>query len=80
MAAAGKFLNAGQVCIAPTRMFVHEAIHDRFAERFTEVAKNLKVGDGMEEGPQMGPVANPVQIATMDIDVGPDGAGAPPPW
>ncbi|MEE8560089.1 MAG: NAD-dependent succinate-semialdehyde dehydrogenase [Alphaproteobacteria bacterium] len=66
MAAAGKFLNAGQVCIAPTRMFVHEAIHDRFAERFTEVAKNLKVGDGMEEGTQMGPVANPGQIATME--------------
>jgi succinate-semialdehyde dehydrogenase/glutarate-semialdehyde dehydrogenase len=66
IAAAGKFRNAGQVCVAPTRMYVHEAIHDRFAERFTDIARNLDVGDGMDEGADMGPMANPRRIAAME--------------
>ncbi|MEE9249833.1 MAG: NAD-dependent succinate-semialdehyde dehydrogenase [Alphaproteobacteria bacterium] len=66
IAAAGKFRNAGQVCIAPTRMYVHEAVHDRFAKRFTDIAKHLTVGDGMDESTDMGPMANARRLAAME--------------
>ncbi len=53
-----KFRNAGQVCISPTRFFVHEAIHDRFAAGFAERARALRVGLGSAADTQMGPMAN----------------------
>lgn len=56
--AASKFRNAGQVCISPTRMLVERSVYDAFAERFVAHAKALKVGDGLAEGTQMGPLAN----------------------
>jgi len=56
---AHKFRNAGQVCIAPTRFHIQEGIYDAFAAGFAERTKQLKVGDGMETGSQMGPMANP---------------------
>ena len=65
-AAIAKYRNAGQVCISPTRFFVQAAVHDRFAARFTEVARSLKVGDGLGAGVQMGPLANPRRIAAME--------------
>lgn len=54
-----KFRNAGQVCISPTRFYVHERVHDAFVQRFVERASALKVGAGLEPGVQMGPLANP---------------------
>ena len=56
--AAFKYRNAGQVCLSPNRFFVHEAVYERFLNRFAEVARNLKVGDGMDSGTQMGPLNN----------------------
>jgi succinate-semialdehyde dehydrogenase/glutarate-semialdehyde dehydrogenase len=53
-----KFRNAGQVCISPTRFYVHERVHDAFVERFVARANALKVGPGLEPGSQMGPLAN----------------------
>ncbi|PVZ19615.1 MULTISPECIES: NAD-dependent succinate-semialdehyde dehydrogenase [unclassified Pseudomonas] len=55
---ASKFRNAGQVCISPTRMLVERSVYEAFAERFVAHAKTLKVGDGLAEGTQMGPLAN----------------------
>ena len=69
-AAAGKFRNAGQVCVSPTRFYVHEAIHDRFVQTFTDISKNLKVGNGLDESSQMGPMANPRRLDAMDDFVG----------
>jgi succinate-semialdehyde dehydrogenase/glutarate-semialdehyde dehydrogenase len=60
-----KFRNAGQVCVAPTRFFVHEDIHDAFAKKFTNFAAKLKVGDGLDESNTMGPMANPRRIDAM---------------
>ncbi|WP_267393668.1 MULTISPECIES: NAD-dependent succinate-semialdehyde dehydrogenase [unclassified Sphingomonas] len=54
-----KFRNAGQVCVAPTRFHVQEGIYDRFAQGFAERAKALKIGNGLDAGTQMGPMANP---------------------
>jgi len=56
--ARGKFRNNGQVCIAASRFFVQESVSDRFIERFVEVTESLKVGDGREDGVDVGPLAN----------------------
>jgi succinate-semialdehyde dehydrogenase/glutarate-semialdehyde dehydrogenase len=64
-AGAAKFRNAGQVCIAPTRFLVHHSIADAFAEQFAAQAQTLKVGDGLTEGTQMGPLANERRLAAM---------------
>jgi succinate-semialdehyde dehydrogenase/glutarate-semialdehyde dehydrogenase len=64
--AAFKYRNAGQVCISPTRFYVQEPVYDRFLARFTEYAKAIKVGDGMEKGMTMGPMANARRIDTME--------------
>jgi succinate-semialdehyde dehydrogenase/glutarate-semialdehyde dehydrogenase len=64
--AAFKYRNAGQVCISPTRFYVQEPVYSRFLARFTEYAKSLKVGDGLEKGVVMGPLANARRIDAMD--------------
>ncbi len=66
IAAAGKHRNAGQVCISPTRFYVHKSIHGRFVESFTEVFRNLPVGDGLDESVKMGPMANPRRVDAME--------------
>lgn len=64
--AAGKYRNAGQVCIAPTRFLVHEAAYDRFLEGFIKKTKQLKVGNGAGEGTTIGPLANERRQAALD--------------
>ena len=64
--AAFKYRNAGQVCIAPTRFYVQEPVYGRFLARFTEYAKSLKLGDGLEKGVTMGPLANARRIDAME--------------
>lgn len=63
--AVRKYRNAGQVCTSPTRFFVHDAIYDRFLERFVARAEALVVGDGMTPGVDMGPLANERRLAAM---------------
>ncbi|MGI6876934.1 NAD-dependent succinate-semialdehyde dehydrogenase [Amycolatopsis sp. 3B14] len=55
---AGKTRNAGQVCTSPTRFIVHESIRDEFVARFGQAMSELKVGEGLDPGAQMGPLAN----------------------
>lgn len=57
--AAHKFRNAGQVCVSSTRFLVHESLYEEFVRQFTARAQSLKVGDGLTDGVQMGPMANP---------------------
>jgi len=64
--AAFKYRNAGQVCISPTRFYVHEKNYPKFLARFTEYAKGIKLGDGLEKGTTMGPLANPRRLDAMD--------------
>jgi succinate-semialdehyde dehydrogenase / glutarate-semialdehyde dehydrogenase len=61
-----KYRNSGQVCISPTRFYVQEQVYDRFLARFTEYAKGLKLGDGLEKGITMGPLANARRIDAME--------------
>jgi succinate-semialdehyde dehydrogenase/glutarate-semialdehyde dehydrogenase len=58
ISARAKFRNAGQVCVSPTRFYIHEKVFDSFAEKFVAVAKSLKIGNGLEPGVEMGPLAN----------------------
>ncbi len=67
--AAFKYRNAGQVCISPTRFYVQQDVYSRFLKRFTEYASGLKVGDGLEKGIAMGPMANARRIETMEMFV-----------
>jgi succinate-semialdehyde dehydrogenase / glutarate-semialdehyde dehydrogenase len=62
----GKSRNAGQVCVSPTRFFVHESIYQRFADSFAEKATQLKVGNGLDPTVQMGPLANARRIDAME--------------
>jgi succinate-semialdehyde dehydrogenase/glutarate-semialdehyde dehydrogenase len=70
LAVAAKFRNAGQVCVSPTRFYVHQAIYERFVAGFTARASALQVGDGLIEGNRMGPLAHerraPVVQAFID--------------
>ncbi|CAD7092577.1 unnamed protein product [Hermetia illucens] len=50
--------NSGQICIAPSRVFVHESIHDAFVSKLVDQAKARKVGDPFESGVQQGPQVN----------------------
>jgi succinate-semialdehyde dehydrogenase / glutarate-semialdehyde dehydrogenase len=65
-----KLRNAGQVCVSPTRLLVQEKVYDSFVGKFTEAVKSAKIGDGMESGTQMGPMANPRRIAAMEAFIG----------
>ena len=67
--AAFKYRNAGQVCISPTRFYVQETSYNKFVARFTEYAKGIKMGDGMEKGMTMGPLANPRRLDAMEVFV-----------
>src|SRR5262245_1938834 len=58
-AVIGKFRNNGQVCIAPSRFYIHEKIAGDFTEAAVELTKNLKVGNGLEPGIQVGPMIEP---------------------
>jgi succinate-semialdehyde dehydrogenase/glutarate-semialdehyde dehydrogenase len=62
----GKSRNAGQVCVSPTRFFVHQEIYGAFANAFAEKARAIKVGDGLDPANQMGPLANHRRIETME--------------
>mgnify|MGYP002780466214 FL=1 len=53
-----KFRNAGQVCISPTRFYVQEGIYDRFVAGFAEATTKVQVGNGLDAGTVMGPLAN----------------------
>src|ERR1043166_5194101 len=67
--AAFKYRNAGQVCISPTRFYVQEDVYPRFLKRFTEYANGVKIGDGLEKGNTMGPMANSRRIDAMEAFV-----------
>jgi succinate-semialdehyde dehydrogenase/glutarate-semialdehyde dehydrogenase len=56
LAVAGKFRNNGQVCISPSRFFVHKDIQKKFTEAAVEFAKALKMGNGLDAGIEVGPM------------------------
>jgi len=63
---AKKFFNAGQVCVSPTRFFVHKNVYDEFVKVFVQTAKELVVGDGCGVKTKMGPLANVRRLEAME--------------
>jgi succinate-semialdehyde dehydrogenase/glutarate-semialdehyde dehydrogenase len=63
--ARAKTRNAGQVCIAPSRFFVHERAYERFLDVFANAYGSLKVGDGLARETQMGPLAHARRVDSM---------------
>jgi succinate-semialdehyde dehydrogenase/glutarate-semialdehyde dehydrogenase len=68
--APAKYRNAGQVCVSPTRFIVQEDIFDDFVAGFTERAKGIRVGNGLDPETQMGPMANPRRPDAMERLIG----------
>ena len=63
--AVRKMRNAGQVCTSPTRFFVHEGIFDEYTETFVRRAAKTVVGNGVDPGVEMGPLANDRRIEAL---------------
>jgi acyl-CoA reductase-like NAD-dependent aldehyde dehydrogenase len=59
---AAATLIAGQACIAIKRLYVHESIYDAVCDELGKLARETVVGDGLEEGTQMGPIQNKAQF------------------
>jgi succinate-semialdehyde dehydrogenase / glutarate-semialdehyde dehydrogenase len=73
----GKYRNAGQVCVSPTRFYVQQGIYERFVAALAERSGRVRVGDGLDPNSQMGPMANPrrpVSIEAMITEAINDGA------
>lgn len=62
---AAKYRNSGQLCISPTRFFVHKNIYGRFVEAFSAAAAGMKIGNGLDAATQMGPLANVRRLKAM---------------
>ncbi|MFD1189338.1 MULTISPECIES: aldehyde dehydrogenase family protein [Phenylobacterium] len=58
----GAFQNSGQVCIAIKRAYVHESIYDEMCDELAKLAKAAVVGDGLQQGVNLGPLQNKTQF------------------
>jgi succinate-semialdehyde dehydrogenase/glutarate-semialdehyde dehydrogenase len=63
---ANKFRNAGQVCISPTRFLVHDSVYEEFVDGFVKQAEALTVGNGMDDGVKMGPLAHDRRLTAIE--------------
>ncbi|HEY0848038.1 MAG TPA: NAD-dependent succinate-semialdehyde dehydrogenase [Noviherbaspirillum sp.] len=65
-AMASKYRNAGQTCVCANRLIVQHGIYDLFAEKLAQAVRELKVGDGLEAGVQIGPLINDAAIGKVE--------------
>jgi len=64
-----KFLNTGQACISPNRIFVHRSILPAFLEQAQTMVSKMRAGDGMEEGVRIGPLVAMEALEKVDRQV-----------
>ncbi|MBS0246572.1 MAG: NAD-dependent succinate-semialdehyde dehydrogenase [Proteobacteria bacterium] len=72
---ANKYRNAGQVCVAPTRFLVQDKVFQPFVDRFKAASEAQKIGDGLEDGVTMGPLAHARRVTAVE-DLVNDAVGA----
>jgi acyl-CoA reductase-like NAD-dependent aldehyde dehydrogenase len=74
----GAFGTTGQRCTATSRIIIHEKVYKQFSDRLVEMAKHLKIGNGLDESVQMGPCINPGQRETVHnyVQIGKNDDGA----
>ena len=68
-AAALKFLNSGQACISPNRLYVHEQHADAFTETMVERVARVTAGNGFTDGVGVGPLVNEAAVAKVEAQV-----------
>ena len=66
----GAFANNGQFCMAIKRLYVHESIHDEMVDLLSHYAATIKIGNGLDETTQLGPVNNAPQLQRVQELVG----------
>jgi succinate-semialdehyde dehydrogenase/glutarate-semialdehyde dehydrogenase len=69
MAVASKMRNAGQTCVCANRIFVQRGLEEEFAERLVERMGSLKVGDGLREDTEVGPLIEPKAVEKVERHV-----------
>ena len=65
-AIASKYRNAGQTCVCANRLMVQDGVYNEFVEKFTKAVRKLKVGNGMDEGVDIGPLINSKALEKVD--------------
>ncbi len=66
MAIAAKYRNNGQVCISPSRFYIHESKKKQFTESFVEKTLKLKIGNGMDKDVQLGPITTKKRLEEIE--------------
>jgi len=66
IAMAAKYRNNGQVCISPSRFYIHESKKKEFTESFVEKTLKLKIGNGMDKGVQLGPITTKKRLEEIE--------------
>jgi len=64
-----KFLNTGQACISPNRIFVHNEILENFLKTLTDRVAGMKAGNGLEQGVTIGPLVNNEAVVKVEKQV-----------
>jgi succinate-semialdehyde dehydrogenase / glutarate-semialdehyde dehydrogenase len=68
-ALASKYRNAGQTCVCANRLYVQDAVYDRFVEKLAARARGIKVGNGFEAGVNQGPLIDDAAVAKVESHV-----------
>ena len=66
MAMSAKYRNNGQVCISPSRFYIHESIKKEFTESFVKKTLKLKIGNGMDKDVQLGPITTKKRLEEIE--------------
>jgi len=66
MAMAAKYRNNGQVCISPSRFYIHESKKEKFTKRFVDKTLKLKIGNGMDKDVQLGPLTTKKRLEEIE--------------
>ncbi|APH72161.1 NAD-dependent succinate-semialdehyde dehydrogenase [Aquibium oceanicum] len=69
-AMVAKYRNSGQTCVCTNRFFVQAGIHDRFVEKLAEASDKLKVGSGLDQGVQQGPLIDDKAVEKVEELIG----------
>jgi len=66
IAMAAKYRNNGQVCISPSRFYIHESKKKQFTKSFVDKTLKLKIGDGMKKGVHLGPITTKKRLEEIE--------------
>src|SRR5690606_19486328 len=64
-----KFRNTGQTCVCANRILVQDGVYDAFADKLAAAVKKLKVGSGLEEGVNLGPLIDQAALEKVEEHV-----------